>query len=180
MKQTYRIVNKSKEKVILSINKTKMELTWEEFNNSFVMSEDKLHCTLNEKEQEKYEKIDRLVDRAMVGFFGANSPKGKTDSAYAVQNYMALGSAVDEIAKELDISLAEASSLVQQRINTAKQLLKPHIKERNKEEGKDGEQNTEGAVMNKSNHQQPTFADLPGMDKLKAMLNNNSEKEEIK
>ncbi len=175
MKQkTFRIVNKSKEGVILSINKNKMEMTWEEFNNSFVMCEDKLHCTLNEKEKEKLEKIDRLVDKALIGFFGANSPKGKTDGTYAATNFMMLGSAVNEIAKELGISLKEASDLVQQRIDTAKQLLKPHLPGDKKQERSDEEINmVEGnSVMSST---KPTFADLPGMDKLKAMLDNKEE-----
>ena len=180
MKQkTFRIVNKSKEGVILSINKNKMEMTWEEFNNSFVMCDDKLHCTLNEKEKEKLEKIDRLVDKALVGFFGANSSKGKTDEAYAITNYMMLGSAVNDIAEELGVSLKEASDLVQQRINTAKQLLKPHLPSEKKQERGNEEVNTvEGNPVTSST--KPTFADLPGMDKLKAMLNNNNKEEVTK
>lgn len=174
MKQkTFRIVNKSKKGVILSINKNKMEMTWEEFNNSFVMCEDKLHCTLNEKEKEKLEKIDRLVDKALVGFFGANSSKGKTDEAYAITNFMKLGSAVNEIAEELEISIAEAADLVQQRVNTAKQLLKPHFPSEKKLEKGDEEVNT--AESRSVTSTKPTFADLPGMDKLKAILDNKKE-----
>lgn len=175
MKQkTFRIVNKSKKGVILSINKNKMEMTWEEFNNSFVMCEDKLHCTLNEREKEKLEKIDRLVDKALVGFFGANSSKGKTDEAYAITNFMKLGSAVNEIAEELEISIAEAADLVQQRVNTAKQLLKPHFPSEKKLERGDEEVNTvESSSVTSST--KPTFADLPGMDKLKAILDNKKE-----
>lgn len=176
----FRIINKSKEKVIVLVYNKKLELTWKEFNENFVICKDNnKYCTITEDTSSWINKADYLVNKIIINTFEANSKKGNSDATYTLGRYLEIGSAAKELSQLLEISLQDVISLVRKRIYLLSGEINsgPKLDFHKIEKAASGKL-TEANVCRKPQISQPTFASLPEMEKLKAMFNEETNKKD--
>lgn len=66
-KPTFKIINKSKEGATVISHGRKVVIPWDEFNQLYIMAEDKVHCTLTDEEFEKWKKAWKKAEETGNG-----------------------------------------------------------------------------------------------------------------
>lgn len=111
-KTKYRIVNKSSKGVKLSVGGQSLELDWNSFNSQFTIT-DKFYAILKPEFAEKMNKVDDLIDQALICILYQN---GNGDAIQKMSHLAALADITKEISKQLNCTSFEATALIRQRI----------------------------------------------------------------
>lgn len=118
-KPTFKIINKSKEGATVVSHGQKVVIPWEEFNRLYVMSEDKVHCTLTDEEFEKWKKADDILSAIVVEMFTSNG----NDPALKLSALVNLPALVSKLAETMGISENDALELARIRYQSAKNIF---------------------------------------------------------
>ena len=157
--KSFKIINKSKEGLVILLFGTKIEVTWEEFKDGYVMEKGRMSCHFNQKMQKNLEKADDLLTEGTIAAFAINSPRAAIDPGWKVVNLTTLGRVSDELHSLLGFSLEEVASLINQRVESLRKLNtkgeKPGRPKKNKVES--------GPKLEATT----TLGDLPAMQELR-------------
>jgi len=184
-KQIINIINKSKDGIMLKAPGGKVQkMSWEEFNQNFVMTEDKKHCHCTEAFAKKMEEIDELTADIIVAmkFIEAEQRNGGTpeNPGFYLAQLATVGENMPKLQEMLGCTGLEALQFVRTRMNAVfgPNAFKQHketpseYRERKRDEAAARKRRQE--EMNPHRTYTPTatssMADIPGMDKLKAMF----------
>ena len=91
-----RILNKSKDGVILKSGKLEQKISWEDFNSAWTIDpKDKLYAIMNKDKEDEAAKVNDIVQEAVLALMmrRGENPEAKLTSA------MMLGSLVDKFVK---------------------------------------------------------------------------------
>lgn len=160
--KSFKIVNKTKDGVIVILYGQPVNLTWKEFKEDYVMEEGRLTCHFNRKAQKRLEQADELINQGVVAAMGANSPKAQVDPQWKLSNISTLGAVTEKLHDLLGLSLEEVANLIQTRINLLnKHIKKPRTDKKQKQQDKPMTEDRPkfGATV--------TLGDLPAMQELK-------------
>lgn len=115
--KSFKIINKTKDGLIIVLYGKKVNLTWEEFKADYVMEKDRVSCHFNKKAQKKLDQAEELLTQGTMAFLAANSPKAETDPQWKLSNLSVLGSVTQKLTELMGLSLEEVTGLIQQRID---------------------------------------------------------------
>ena len=118
-KPTFRIVAKSKEGATVISHGQKVVIPWDEFNRLYIMSDDKMHCTLTDEEFEKWKKADDILSAIVVEMFASNG----NDPALKLSALAKLPTLVSKLAETMGMSEDEALELARTRYQSAKNIF---------------------------------------------------------
>lgn len=118
-KPTFKIINKSKEGATVISHGQKVVIPWDEFNQLYIMAEDKVHCTLTDEEFEKWKKADDILSAIVVETFASNG----NDPALKLSALAKLPTLVSKLAETMGISENDALELARTRYQAAKNIF---------------------------------------------------------
>ena len=118
-KPTFKIINKSKEGATVISHGQKVVIPWDEFNQLYIMAEDKVHCTLTDEEFEKWKKADDILSAIVVETFASNG----NDAAMKLSALANLPILVSKLAETMGISEGDALELARTRYQSAKSVF---------------------------------------------------------
>ena len=107
-----RILNKTRETVTLKLQDKPITFSWEEFNKKLIVV-DKVWAVLNEEEKKKQDKVEELINNAVVSMMIQN---GNGDAGTKLTHMAVLGKCIDEATKLLECSRLEVIQLIRQRL----------------------------------------------------------------
>ena len=151
-----RILNKTAKTVTLKLNGKPMTFSWEEFDKKLVVV-DKIWAVPNAKEEEKYKKVEELLEDAMVSFLIARA----TDTPMTKLTHMAnLGKISKEVCALLECTPLEFASLLQDRLKVINPFMSnPLWTEKEDEPGEEYEKEAEENEVKDIDSGKPTFGD---------------------
>ena len=151
-----RILNKTNKTVTLKLNGRPMTFTWEEFNKKLVVV-DKVWAVPNAAEEEKYDKVEKLLEDATVSFLVSRA----TDNPMAKLTHMAnLGKISKEVCELLECTPLEFASLLQDRLKVINPfMVNPLWSEKEDEPGEEYEKECEKHEVKEIHSEKPTFGD---------------------
>ena len=131
----FRILNKTPKTVTVKLMGKPMEFTWEEFNKKLIVV-DKVWAVLNEEEKKKQEKVDDLINDAVVCVM---LQRGNADPIRKLSALAQLGTITEKIQELLECSNAEVLQLIRKRLMLLNPFMvnpmfdspKPHKKHEN-------------------------------------------------
>jgi len=174
-KPILRILNKKKEGVTVLIGVTPKEMSWDEFNSIYVMTEDKKHCTLTDEAWKLHmEGMDLVVKCVAATFIVERS----TDPKIKFTNQYIVGDLIHKIAEHFGCSIIEAMQLVAKHKTSVEREMLPNFSSPRKrfekktpeeifEEKKKDEMMSRGTVYTATQ----SMSDVKGMDELKKKFN---------
>ena len=118
-KPTFKIINKSKEGATVISHGRKVVIPWDEFNQLYIMAEDKVHCTLTDEEFEKWKKADDILSTIVVDMFASDG----NDPVLKLSALAKLPSLVSKLAETMGISEGDALELARMRYQSAKNIF---------------------------------------------------------
>lgn len=118
-KPTFKIINKSKEGATVISHGRKVVIPWDEFNQLYIMAEDKVHCTLTDEEFEKWKKADEILSAMVVDMFASDG----NDPVLKLSALAKLPSLVSNLAETMGISEGDALELARMRYQSAKSVF---------------------------------------------------------
>ena len=108
----FRILNKTRETVTLKLQDKPMTFSWEEFNKKLIVV-DKVWAILNEEEKKKRDKVEELINNAVISMMIQN---GNGDAGTKLTHMAVLGKCIDDAAELLECSGLEVMPLIRQRL----------------------------------------------------------------
>ena len=164
-----RILNKTSKTVTLKLNGRPMTFSWEEFNKKLVVV-DKVWAVPNAAEEEKYKKVEELLEDAMVSFLIARA----TDTPMTKLTHMAnLGKISKEVCALLECTPLEFASLLQDRLKVINPfMVNPLWSEKEDESREEYEKEAEENEVKDIDSGKPTFGDaFSCLSELKEKMN---------
>ncbi|WQJ53569.1 MAG: hypothetical protein [Wendovervirus sonii] len=183
--QIISIVNKSKDGITLKVPGGKSQkMSWDEFNQNFVMTDDKKHCHCTAEFAKKKEEIDELIVSIIVAqkFVEAEQRTAKSNGGhysnpgFYLTQLSTIGEGMQKLQKLLGCSMMEAARIIRNQMDQAfgENSFKPRketpeeYRERKRQQAKEAQRRKE--EMDPHRTYKPsatsTMADVPGMDKL--------------
>ena len=89
-----------------------MTFSWEEFNKKLIVV-DKVWAILNEEEKKKRDKVEELINNAVISMMIQN---GNGDAGTKLTHMAVLGKCIDDAAELLECSRLEVMQLIRQRL----------------------------------------------------------------
>jgi len=173
-----RIINKAKDGItIKAAHGTPQKMSWEEFNQNFIMEDDKKHCRFTEEFLKIGEEVQKCTVDAAASYLMANAmADGSHDK---IVHMLVMQKNIDRITELIHCSMLDATMMVKKLVNSLQsgdafrhKETPQEYRERKKQEAADRVRRQE--EMNPHRTYTPTatstLADAPGMDKLKAMF----------
>lgn len=175
-----RIVNKSKEGCTIKVNGMTTTIPWKEFDELYIMSDDKRTCRLNDKAMEKFQRMDEILNGMVADYLLSLKA---SDSTLKMSGLLGLGDNFNKLQDEFGLTSDEIISLVQQRIGAFNSLYsqtprRESRKERQRRFEENEKKRKEQRLDNVNNHIQTvgsgnSLADNDVLANLKAKMENN-------
>jgi len=172
-----RIINKSKQGVILDMKEQgKKSIPWETFNSMFVIV-DNVWATFNEETLKKREQFDDLMNQLCVAVIMNESNEKKGDPSDFLHNLAIIGSTTKKIQEEFGFSMMQIMQEARKRIAILRDPKIPFgIKETPEEYRKRHARQAEEKIKERNYHRgtisnaTESMANVKGADKLKELF----------
>lgn len=115
----FRILNKNSKGVTIKMGDKTVNITWDEFNQTFIMV-DKYWAVLNEEMMKQQEEIDDKINQIVVSMLIQN---GNSDAGTKLTHMAAVGHLITEIQEKYNFTLPMIMQLVRQRL----ELMNPFM-----------------------------------------------------
>lgn len=171
----FRIINKSKEGATLISHGQKVNVPWEEFKRLYVMSEDKMSCTLTDAEFEKWQKADGILNQIVVAMF---TQRG-SNTELKLASLASLPALMNQLAETMGISEQDAMELARQRFQATQRAFdgmgeRPHRPRIRRSEERQAKLKSEPAPIHNSGE---CLGDNPLLQQLKKQMQSEEKAE---